>query len=68
MIPELQETRIISPAFGLPMPRFIPGRYRPRNVGKWTGHLGFASDLIVATQPERIVELGTHRGEAYFTF
>jgi hypothetical protein len=37
-------------------------------VGEWTGHLGFASDLIVATQPSLIVELGTHWGEAYFTF
>jgi len=50
------------------MPRLIPRRYKPRNVGEWTGHLGFASDLIVATQPELIVELGTHWGEAYFTF
>jgi Methyltransferase domain len=50
------------------MPRFIPRRYKPRNVGEWTGHLGFASDLIVATQPALIVELGTHWGESYFTF
>jgi len=66
--PELPETTVTSPAFGLPMPRLIPRRYKPRNVGEWTGHLAFASDLIVATQPELIVELGTHWGEAYFTF
>ena len=64
----LQEPRETIPAFGLPLPRFLPRRYKPRNVGEWSGHLAFASDLIVATQPELIVELGTHWGEAYFTF
>ncbi len=57
-----------SPGFGLPPPTFLPRRYKPRNVGEWTGHLTFASDLIVALQPKLIVELGTHWGEAYFTF
>lgn len=52
----------------LATPTFLPRRYKPRNVGEWTGHLAFASDLIVALQPELIVELGTHWGEAYFTF
>lgn len=66
--PELQESKAAIPAFGLPMPRLIPRRYKPRNVGEWSGHLGFASDLIVAIKPELIVELGTHWGEAYFTF
>jgi hypothetical protein len=65
---ELQETEAKIFALGLPPSRFLPRRYKPRNVGEWTGHLGFASDLIVATQPELIVELGTHWGEAYFTF
>jgi len=54
--------------FVLPPPAFIPRRYKPRNVGEWTGHLAFASDLIVSLQPKLIVELGTHWGEAYFTF
>ena len=67
-IPEPQESKASNFPFGLPMPRLIPRRYKPRNVGDWTGHLGFASDLIVATRPELIVELGTHWGEAYFTF
>lgn len=66
--PEPQEPETKSPAFFLPMPTLVPRRYKPRNVGEWSGHLGFASDLIVATQPELIVELGTHWGEAYFTF
>lgn len=55
-------------SFGLPPPRFLPRRYKPRNVGSWTGHLTFANDLITALQPSLIVELGTHWGEAYFTF
>lgn len=55
-------------SFGLPPPRFLPRRYKPRNVGSWTGHLTFANDLIAAMQPSLIVELGTHWGEAYFTF
>ena len=56
------------PGCGLPAPTFLPRRYKPRNVGEWTGHLTFASELIVALEPSLIVELGTHWGEAYFTF
>ena len=37
-------------------------------MGEWSGHLTFASELIVALEPSLIVELGTHWGEAYFTF
>jgi hypothetical protein len=55
-------------AIGLPPSSFIPRRYKPRNVGEWTGHLTFASDLTAALEPGIIVELGTHWGEAYFTF
>ncbi len=65
---ELQETKATIPAFELPLPRFLPRRYKFRGVGSWSGHLAFASDLIVATQPGLIVELGTHWGESYFTF
>src|SRR5271167_4640646 len=65
---ELQQPKGMARAFRLPESRFLPRRYKPRNVGEWSGHLAFASDLIVATQPELIVELGTHWGEAYFTF
>ncbi len=67
-IQELRETNEIANALGLPLSRFLPRRYKPRGVDSWTGHLAFASDLIVATQPQLIVELGTHWGEAYFTF
>jgi hypothetical protein len=65
---QVAATKTTTPGFGLPPSRFLPRRYKPRNVGSWSGHLAFASDLIAATQPSIIVELGTHWGEAYFTF
>lgn len=65
---ELRDSNAVTGMLGLPLPRFIPRRYKPRNIGSWSGHLAFASDLITATQPQLIVELGTHWGEAYFTF
>lgn len=54
--------------YDLPTPSFVPLRYRPGNLGTWSGHLAFAHDLIAATRPGLIVELGTHWGESYFTF
>jgi len=48
--------------------RFRPGRSRIGRVGNWSGHLPFAADLIVATKPSLLVELGTHYGESYFGF
>jgi hypothetical protein len=65
---QVEATKTTTPGFGLPPSRFLPRRYKPRNVGSWSGHLAFASDLIAVTQPSLIVELGTHWGEAYFTF
>lgn len=65
---ELRDANPVLGILGMPLPRFIPRRYKPRNIGSWSGHLAFASDLITAIQPELIVELGTHWGEAYFTF
>ena len=52
----------------LPLPTFVPRRYRPGNLGNWSAHLAFAHDLIGALQPHMIVELGTHWGESYFGF
>ena len=52
----------------LPTPSFVPIRYRPGNLGTWSGHLAFANDLIAALRPGLVVELGTHWGESYFTF
>lgn len=50
------------------IPHFIPKRYRPGNLGTWSGHLSFANDLIASLRPSLLVELGTHWGESYFTF
>lgn len=52
----------------LPRKRFHPKRYRPGNIGTWSGHLPFAHDLIAAARPALLVELGTHYGESYFGF
>jgi hypothetical protein len=52
----------------LPSKRFQPKRYRPGDLGNWSGHLPFANDLIAALRPSLLVELGTHYGESYFGF
>jgi hypothetical protein len=54
--------------FDLPSSRFLPVRYRPGNLGNWSGHLPFARDLIEAIRPAITVELGTQFGESYFGF
>lgn len=36
--------------------------------GNWVGHLPFGAKLIETFQPKLIVELGTHKGDSYFTF
>ena len=54
--------------FDLPSKRFRPIRYRPGNLGNWSGHLPFANDLIAALRPKLLTELGTHFGESYFGF
>jgi hypothetical protein len=50
----------------LPLPTFVPRRYRPGSLANWSGHLAFANDLIVQHRPSLLVELGTHYGESYF--
>jgi predicted O-methyltransferase YrrM len=57
-----------SGILNLPLPSFFPRRYRPGNMGNWSAQLAFAHDLIGATHPKLIVELGTHWGESYFGF
>ena len=44
--------------------------FRPRvfGVGAWTDNLPFAYDAVAALRPKILVELGTDRGESYFTF
>lgn len=34
----------------------------------WLGHRSFAYDLVAFTQPDTIVELGTHWGASFFSF
>ena len=34
----------------------------------WTGHIPFAAFLVKLLKPKTIVELGTHRGNSYFSF
>ena len=49
----------------LPSQRFQPRLY---GVGAWTDNLHFAYDAGAALRPNVLVELGTDRGESYFTF
>lgn len=49
----------------LPSQRFEPRVY---GVGAWTDNVHFAYDLVAATKPRLLVELGTDRGESYFAF
>jgi Methyltransferase domain len=38
------------------------------SVYHWLGHIPFAFWIVEATQPDLIVELGTHTGDSYFSF
>jgi O-antigen biosynthesis protein len=38
------------------------------HITNWHGHIPFSADLISLTQPNLIVELGTHYGDSYFSF
>jgi hypothetical protein len=45
-------------------------QFRPRvyGLGAWTDNLHFAYDAVAALRPKLLVELGTDRGESYFSF
>jgi hypothetical protein len=38
------------------------------DVVSWHGHIPFSFDLVKNIKPEVIVELGTHKGDSYFSF
>ena len=40
----------------------------PDYDGAWFGHKFFTYDLVANTKPQKIVELGTHKGTSFFSF
>ena len=38
------------------------------DVNSWHGYIPFALDLVKNTKPKIIVELGSHKGDSYFSF
>jgi hypothetical protein len=46
--------------------RFSPKRHSFGGPGPWSGHLPFACDVMAATWPALVVELGAFYGESYF--
>lgn len=53
-------------AFALPIPTFVPRRYRPGTHEHWCGHMAFANDLIGQFGPAVVVQLGTGESDLYF--
>ena len=52
---------------------FLPTRDTELNppllgTGAWAGHIPFVYDLIYASKPKRILELGVDRGESLLAF
>lgn len=41
---------------------------RLSDVNSWHGHIPFAFAIISLLEPHRFVELGTHKGDSYFSF
>jgi hypothetical protein len=62
------DTKDVADLLDVPAGDFVPRRYRPGNLGTWSGHLAFANDLVSALRPSLVVELGAHHGESYFAF
>ena len=62
--PPLANMPLFDP-LNLPSLKFQPRVY---GVGAWTAHVFFAYDLVALERPASLVELGTDRGESYFSF
>lgn len=57
----------------LQMALYVPPSIRhfePKRLdfSTWVDHMAFAYDLVAATRPQLLVELGTYSGLSYFTF
>jgi hypothetical protein len=49
------------------LPLLFPVGHRS-GISAWTGHFGFAQQLVRALQPRVFIELGVHKGDSYFCF
>jgi hypothetical protein len=71
---EINPTEKISAKFLKPIPKVtskLPVNFAPRyetEVTSWHPHREFAYELISQIKPKKIVELGVHYGDSYFTF
>jgi O-antigen biosynthesis protein len=58
---------IMDDSFYLSAASFSEAEHRSESY-HWLGHIPFAFWIVEATQPDLIVELGTHTGNSYFSF
>ena len=71
---EINPTEKISAKFLKPIPKItskLQVNFAPRyetEVTSWHPHREFAYELISQIKPKKIVELGVHYGDSYFTF
>jgi predicted O-methyltransferase YrrM len=71
---EIKPSEKISTKFLKPIPKIasdLPVNFAPRyetEVTSWHPHREFAYELISQIKPKKIVELGVHYGDSYFTF
>lgn len=45
-----------------------PDAYRLTDVSSWHGHVPFGTWCVTQLKPRILVELGTHKGDSYFSF
>ena len=49
-------------------PNFEFTNFLPIDSSAWSGHYFFGYDLVANTKPSILVELGTHKGNSFFSF